>query len=99
MAFDPAVLVDDDGSGYLYCGGGIPDDTNPASIANPGTGRVIKLGDDMISTVGSAVRIDAPYFLKLQKYINTMENIIIHTVLTLQVRILLSILKEKLPTW
>ncbi len=62
--FDPAVLVDDDGSGYLYCGGGIPDDTNPASIANPGTGRVIKLGDDMISTVGSAVRIDAPYFFE-----------------------------------
>lgn len=62
--FDPAVLVDDDGNGYLYCGGGIPDDTNPASIANPGTGRVIKLGDDMISTVGSAVKIDAPYFFE-----------------------------------
>lgn len=62
--FDPAVLADDDGRGYLYCGGGIPDDTNQASIANPGTGRVIRLSDDMISTVGSAQRIDAPYFFE-----------------------------------
>ncbi|MDQ2087750.1 carbohydrate-binding protein [Herbivorax sp. ANBcel31] len=62
--FDPAVLVDDDGSGYLYCGGGIPDDTCEESIANPGTGRVIRLGDDMISTVGSAETIDAPYFFE-----------------------------------
>ncbi|TYQ18193.1 UNVERIFIED_CONTAM: arabinoxylan arabinofuranohydrolase [Acetivibrio alkalicellulosi] len=62
--FDPSVLVDDDGRAYLYCGGGIPDDTNQESIANPGTGRVIRLGDDMISTVGSAVTINAPYFFE-----------------------------------
>lgn len=71
--FDPAVLVDDDGSGYLYCGGGIPDDTNQSSIANPGTGRVIKLSDNMTSTVGSAKRIDAPYFFEaaeIHKYNN-----------------------------
>ena len=43
--FDPAVLVDDDGSGYLYFGGGIP----AGKDADPGTARVAKLGADMIS--------------------------------------------------
>jgi arabinoxylan arabinofuranohydrolase len=62
--FDPAVLVDDDGTGYLYCGGGIPNTSDPASIANPKTARVLKLGADMISINGSAVTIDAPYMFE-----------------------------------
>ncbi len=57
--FDPAVLIDD-GQGYLYFGGGIPDD----NFAHPCTARVIKLGDDMVSTVGEAVTIDAPFFFE-----------------------------------
>lgn len=64
--FDPAVLVDDDGKGYLYFGGGIPGGNNPTQeqIASPKTGRVMELGDDMISTVGSAVLIDAPFLFE-----------------------------------
>lgn len=62
--FDPAVLVDDDGSGYLYAGGGIPNTSNPASIANPKTARVLRLGADMTSIVGSASTIDAPYMFE-----------------------------------
>jgi arabinoxylan arabinofuranohydrolase len=62
--FDPAVLVDDDGTGYLYCGGGIPNSSDQASCANPKTARVIKLGSDMISTVGSASTIDAPFMFE-----------------------------------
>ncbi len=62
--FDPAVFVDDDGTGYLYCGGGIPNDQNQTSIANPKTARVIKLGADMISVVGSASTIDAPFMFE-----------------------------------
>lgn len=62
--FDPAVLVDDDGTGYLYSGGGIPNTSDPASIANPKTARVLKLGADMTSVVGSAVTIDAPYMFE-----------------------------------
>lgn len=62
--FDPAVLVDDDGTGYMYCGGGIPNDKDQTSIANPKTARVIKLGADMISTVGSASSIDAPFMFE-----------------------------------
>lgn len=64
--FDPAVLVDDDGTGYLYCGGGIPHDPNctPEEIANPKTSRVLKLAEDMIHIDGSAVTIDAPYMFE-----------------------------------
>lgn len=58
--FDPAVLVDDDGKAYIYFGGGVPED----KISNPGTGRVAQLGDDMISIVGEAVRIDVPYLFE-----------------------------------
>ena len=43
--FDPAVLVDDDGRAYLYFGGGVPE----GQAANPGTARVVELGEDMIS--------------------------------------------------
>jgi len=55
--FDPAVFVDNDGTGYLYFGGGVPE----GKTANPGTIRVVQLGDDMISIVGEPQVIDAPY--------------------------------------
>ena len=55
--FDPAVLVDDNGTGYLYFGGGVP----AGKEANPGTVRAVKLGNDMISLAGTAVNINAPW--------------------------------------
>jgi arabinoxylan arabinofuranohydrolase len=58
--FDPAVLVDDDGTGYLYFGGGIPNN----QFANPGTGRAVKLGEDMISLAGDPVSLDIPYLFE-----------------------------------
>ena len=54
--FDPAVLVDDDGSAYIYFGGGVPS----GQQNNPKTARVAKLGEDMISIDGKAKEIDAP---------------------------------------
>ncbi len=58
--FDPAVLVDSDGTGYLYFGGGVPN----GQAAHPKTARVIKLGSNMTSVSGSAVTIDAPYLFE-----------------------------------
>ncbi|MDR2964494.1 MAG: family 43 glycosylhydrolase [Treponema sp.] len=58
--FDPAVLIDDDGKGYLYFGGGVP----AGKEANPGTARVVALGDDMISLAGDPILIDAPFFFE-----------------------------------
>ena len=55
--FDPAVLVDTDGSGYLYFGGGVP----AGKQADPQTIRAVKLGDDMISLAGNVVNINAPW--------------------------------------
>lgn len=74
--FDPAVLVDDDGTAYLYFGGGIPGGNNPTQqqIANPKTARVMKLSSDMIHTVGSAATIDSPYMFEdsgIHKYNGT----------------------------
>lgn len=67
--FDPAVLVDDDGTGYIYFGGGVPQDR----VSDPGTARVAQLGDDMISIVGEPVAIDVPYLFEdsgIHKYGN-----------------------------
>ena len=58
--FDPAALVDDDGTGYLYFGGGVPE----GKAADPGNARVVKLGDDMISLAGDPVKVDAPYLFE-----------------------------------
>jgi len=58
--FDPAVLVDDDGNAYIYFGGGVPE----GKVSFPGTGRVAKLGADMISIEGEPVAIDIPYLFE-----------------------------------
>ena len=59
--FDPAVLIDDDGSAYIYVGGGIPQD----KAANPGTARVAMLGEDMISLATDPVPIEnVPYLFE-----------------------------------
>lgn len=58
--FDPAVFVDEDGSAYIYFGGGIPQGKEAA----PGTARVAKLGDDMISLDGEPVVLDVPYLFE-----------------------------------
>lgn len=58
--FDPAVMVDDDGTGYLYFGGGVPD----GKAADPGTARAVKLGADMTSISGTPVRLNPPYLFE-----------------------------------
>lgn len=58
--FDPAVMVDDYGTGYLCFGGGVPEGQN----ANPGTARIVKLGSDMISIEGTPTTIDVPYLFE-----------------------------------
>ncbi len=58
--FDPAVLVDDDGTGYLYYGGGFPDGSSQEVVNNPKTFRVVKLKDNMVELDGDANMIEAP---------------------------------------
>ena len=54
--FDPAVFVADDGNEYIYFGGG-PHDANPPAGQNL---RVMRLGDNMTSVLGTASMIAAP---------------------------------------
>ena len=58
--FDPAVMVDEDGTGYLAFGGGVPEGKQAA----PGTGRIVRLGADMLSLDGDPVRLDVPYLFE-----------------------------------
>ena len=55
--FDPAVLVDDDGTGYLYFGGGVPE----GGAEDPQSFRAVKLADDMIHLDGDVVTLDVPW--------------------------------------
>ncbi len=57
--FDPAVLVDDDGKGYLYLGGGSDGDAE-----HPKSARVVALGDDMTSLLGNLIEIDPPFLFE-----------------------------------
>lgn len=58
--FDPAVIIDDNGKGYLYFGGGVPE----GKEAMPNSARVVELGDDMISLAGIPEVVEAPYFFE-----------------------------------
>ncbi len=72
--FDPAVLVDDDGKAYIYFGGGVPEGKDEM----PNTARVMQLGDDMISVIGEAVPIPAPFMFE-NAGINKVGNIYYYT--------------------
>ena len=58
--FDPAVLVDDDGKGYLYFGGGT--DGKPSD--HPKSARCVALTDSMTAISGTPVTIDSPYMFE-----------------------------------
>ena len=58
--FDPAVLIDDDGTGYIYFGGGVPQGKD----ADPGTARIAKLGKDFISIDGTVQSLNPPYLFE-----------------------------------
>lgn len=57
--FDPAVIVDDDGTGYIYFGGGVDKD-----IAHPKSARCARLQADMISLDCKPIEIDAPFLFE-----------------------------------
>lgn len=57
--FDPGVVIDDEGTGWLAFGGG-------------GVGKIVKLGRDMISVAGRAAHIPTHYLFEASElnYIN-----------------------------
>lgn len=57
--FDPGVVIDDNGEGWLAFGGGDPNSTGTSAM--PGNARIVKLGDDMLSFASDFAVIPAPY--------------------------------------
>jgi arabinoxylan arabinofuranohydrolase len=55
--FDPGVLIDDQGTGWLTFGGG-----SAKTKYMPDNARIVKLGPDMISLASFVAKIPAPYF-------------------------------------
>jgi len=57
--FDPGVVIDDQGTGWLVFGGG-----TPKTKYMPDNSRIVKLGADMISLASNVSKIPAPYFFE-----------------------------------
>jgi arabinoxylan arabinofuranohydrolase len=57
--FDPGVMIDDQGTGWLSFGGG-----TPRTDYMPGNSRIVRLGTDMISLASNVAKIPAPYFFE-----------------------------------
>ncbi|MEO7214441.1 MAG: glycoside hydrolase family 43 protein [Mucilaginibacter sp.] len=55
--FDPGVMIDDQGTGWLVFGAG-----TPKTKYMPDNARIVKLGADMISLASDISKIPAPYF-------------------------------------
>ena len=60
--FDPGVVIDDNGTGYIAFGGGDPQSTG--SKLMPGNSRIAKLKESMTAIDGSAVNMPAPYLFE-----------------------------------
>ena len=67
--FDPGVMIDDNGVGWLSFGAGIGEH---GSVYMPGSARIVQLGDDMISFASDFVEIPSPYLFEASElnYIN-----------------------------
>lgn len=59
--FDPGVCIDENGVGWLSFGGG---KASGGSEYMPGSTRIVRLGDDMISFASDFIEIPAPYFFE-----------------------------------
>lgn len=57
--FDPGVVIDSKGTGWLVFGGG--DKNKSGTEYMPGNARIVRLGKDMISLDSKIVEIKAPY--------------------------------------
>lgn len=57
--FDPGVVIDDKGTGWLAFGGG-----KAKTKIFPDNSRIVKLGADMISLASDIAKIPAPYFFE-----------------------------------
>lgn len=73
--FDPGVIIDDKGDGYLAFGGGV---TKSGSKQMPKSSKIIKLGKDMVSIDSDFVTLEAPYFFEASE-LNFINGTYVYT--------------------
>ncbi|WP_461643822.1 glycoside hydrolase family 43 protein [Labilibaculum euxinus] len=71
--FDPGVVIDDQGIGWLAFGGG-----TPKTEYMPGNSRIVRLGEDMISLASDIAEIPAPYCFEASE-LNFMNGTWVYT--------------------
>ncbi len=74
--FDPGVVIDDNGTGWIAFGGGDPQSTG--SNLMPGNSRMAKLKSTMTAIDGSAVNLPAPYLFEASE-LNMMDGRYVYT--------------------
>lgn len=74
--FDPGVVIDEEGVGWLSFGGG--DKNKSGTDYMPGNARIVRLGKDMISLDSDIVEIQAPYHFEANE-LNYMNGTWIYT--------------------
>lgn len=69
--FDPGVVIDEYGVGYLAFGGGDPMHSDESGLYT-GNSRIVRLGEDMISVDSEVVKLPTPYHFEANElnYIN-----------------------------
>lgn len=74
--FDPGVVIDDNGTGWIAFGGGDPN--NQGTKLMPGNSRIAKLKSSMIALDGKAVNLPAPYLFEASE-LNMMNGRYVYT--------------------
>lgn len=73
--FDPGVVIDENGDGWLSFGGG---KASSGTDFMPGSARIVKLGDDMLSFASDFSEIPAPYFFEASE-LNVINDTYVYT--------------------
>ena len=74
--FDPGVVIDENGVGWIAFGGGDPQSSG--SKLWPGNSRIAKLKSTMTALDGSAVKLPAPYLFEASE-LNIMDGKFVYT--------------------
>ena len=74
--FDPGVVIDENGTGWISFGGGDPNEKG--TDIQPNNARIAKLKPSMIELDGSAVKIPAPYHFEASE-LNILDGKFVYT--------------------
>lgn len=80
--FDPGVVIDENGTGWIgFGGGGLNENDSHSTYLQPNNACIAKLKSNMIELDGAAVKIPAPYHFEASE-LNIMNNRFVYTYCT-----------------